>query len=476
MAFNSLEYLIFLGIVALLFRVLPYTLGLPLLLLSSYYFYSCWNEYYLILILVSTLVDYYCAQAIESQPKKGKLFLGISLLSNLGILFTFKYYGFFNEIARDLGEILGGSLSLPAIQLLLPVGISFYTLQTLSYSIDVYRGEIKAEKNFLRFALYVCFFPQLVAGPIERAQKIIPQLFTKHTPSYEDYHEGCRLIVWGLFKKVVIADRLSIYVNWAFKHADNMDNPTLALAGFFANILIYADFSAYADIAIGSAKCLGIKLSPNFNFPLFSRSMPDFWRRWHISLHNWFIDYVYKPAGGSRVSYPSFIRNVFLIFILSGLWHGAAWNFVYWSLFHFALVFIHIHVVKSLNLFKINLKPHFILITSGIILVHIQRDLSMYLFFIPDIDVALRVYEGFYTDSWRPSRQILGPSHITGFAIMSFYTALLFIIEGLHLRKSWKERLANMPKYRRWASYYFILFSIFIFGIETDNPFIYFQF
>ena len=475
MAFNSIEYLSFLLIVVLAYRILPFKIGLALLLASSYYFYSCWNQYYLILILASTLVDFFCAQKIEASSNK-KFYLCISLLSNLGILFTFKYLGFFTEITQSIVQLLGGSLELPSLQLLLPVGISFYTLQTMSYSIDVYQGKIKAEQHFIRFAIYVAFFPQLVAGPIERASKIIPQFFYKQIPTYEDYLSGIQLITWGIFKKVVIADRLSIYVSWAFNNPEQMNNSTLAMAGFLANLLIYADFSAYADIAIGSAKCLGIKLSPNFNLPMFSKNMPDFWRRWHISLHNWFIDYVYLPSGGSRVNYLKFIVNVFLIFILSGLWHGAAWNFVLWSLFHFLLILIHIHVIKLGKALNFTWGKSTVLVCLGIILVHIQRDLSMYLFFIPDISVSLNIYLNFFTEPWTIDRSILGPSHLAGFVLAISFTSLMLVAEALHIRKKWDQRLKEMSVFMRWPIYYSIIFSIFIFGIETNNPFIYFQF
>lgn len=476
MAFNSIEYLYFLVLVVIAYRLLPFKFGLLGLLAASYYFYACWNHNYLILIIASTLIDYGCALAIEKDGKRNRLYLGLSLLSNLGLLFAFKYFGFFSLVASQIAEILGGSLTLPALQVLLPVGISFYTFQTMSYTIDVYRGTLPAEKNFLRFALYVAFFPQLVAGPIERAGKILPQFLEKKPVSYELLSSGLKLITWGLFKKIVIADRLSMYVQWMFDQPEQHSNAALAMAGFFANILIYADFSAYADIAIGSARCLGIKLSPNFHFPLFSLHMPDFWRRWHISLHNWFLDYVYYPAGGSRVKYLKFMLNVFLIFILSGLWHGAAWNFVVWSLFHFALVILHIHVLKFMKWKNWNWKPNLLLITLGIILVHIQRDLSMYLFFIPDVQTSVNIYLGFLTEPWSLSRDILGPNHLLGFLLSLFFTGFLLLVEWLHLRKSWALRFQNMPTLNRYMCYYFILFSMFIFGVETDNPFIYFQF
>lgn len=468
MAFNSIEYLYFLIVVVAAYRLLPFKLGLIGLLGASYYFYASWNHKYLLLIIASTLIDYLCAIAIEKNTKTNRLFLAVSLLSNLGILFVFKYFGFFTEIANQIANSLGGSLSLTAINVILPVGISFYTFQTMSYTIDVYHRKIPAEKNIIRFALYVSFFPQLVAGPIERASSILPQFFKKCHPNYEDYLSGIERISWGLFKKVVIADRLALYVNYVFTQPDQFSNGALAMAGIFSSIMLYADFSAYVDIALGSAKCLGIKLSPNFKFPFFCTSMPQFWRHWHISLHNWFFDYIYLPLGGSKVGKLKFVLNIFIIFFLSGLWHGASLNFLLWGLLHFTFIAIHLFLSRY---FKITL-PMLI----GIILVNFQWILSMYLFFIPDLQSSLYIFNSFITQSWAPQRDLFGPNHVTGFLLNLFFTVFLLTAEALHIKKPWQSRCKSTSPSLKYGFYYLIIFSIFIFGIETNNPFIYFQF
>lgn len=476
MAFNSIAYLYFLLIAAVGFQFLPFRLKMLWLVLCSYYFYAQWNHAYLILIVASTLLDYTLALAIQKKPQNKKGFLWISILANLGVLFTFKYYEFFSDIALTLSQLLDRPLYLPVLELLLPVGISFYTFQTMSYTIDVYRGKIEAEKNFLRFAAYVSCFPQLVAGPIERASHLLPQMRSFQFLTYDNLCSGLRLIIWGLFKKVVIADRLAVYVETMFHEHTNPSNWQLLTAGILANILIYADFSAYADIAIGSARLLGINLRANFYFPLFSTSMPDFWRRWHISLHKWFLDYVYWPLGGSNVTWSRWMFNICIIFLLSGLWHGANWNFVIWSIFHLCLVLIHIHVIKFWDrmgwpYFKGKLSK-----LCFIILVQLQRGLSMILFFITDMDKNLRIFKSFFTESWALQTRAIFPGALFITIILITGISFLFWAEYLHLKRPWPERFKTMSTWRRYISYYIIALTLMTFGVETNNPFIYFQF
>jgi len=334
MAFNSIEYLYFLVIAVLGYQVFPVKTRLPWLLSCSYYFYAQWNHIYLLLIIASTIIDYFCSRFLDRDEKKNKLWLFISIGSNLGVLFFFKYYGFFSDVVTDITEMLGRPYYAPMLTVLLPVGISFYTFQTMSYTIDVYRGEIKAEKNFIKFAVYVASFPQLVAGPIERASHLLPQLHNSYKLNSADLISGSRLIVWGLFKKVVIADRLSFFVESTLNTQASPHAIQVLLAGFWAIIILYADFSGYADIAVGSARMMGLHLRANFNFPYFSHNIQDFWKRWHISLHTWFLDYVYYPLGGSRVGKVIILLNIGIIFLLSGLWHGASYNFVIWAMIH----------------------------------------------------------------------------------------------------------------------------------------------
>jgi alginate O-acetyltransferase complex protein AlgI len=449
---------------------------LIVLLLASYYFYARWNEKYLFLIIFSTSLDYFCALGIEHYRKKAKLFLSISILGNLSMLFFFKYYGFFAETALKVSEVLGRPMYLPILELILPVGISFYTLQTMSYSCDVYKKVIKAESNFLCLAVYVANFPQLVAGPIERAGDLIPQFKKKLHFNEQDFIYGLQLICWGLFKKVVIADRLSAYVEWGLNSEEIHTNEVFLISGYFAQILIYADFSAYADIAKGSAKLLGINLMDNFKFPLFSRSMPEFWKRWHVSFHNWFLNYVYYPLGGGRVGFARVQFNIFIVFITSGLWHGSAWRFILWGIFHYSLVVIHMLLVSLFKRMSWSLPENSLVRFLQINLVLFQRAMSMYLFFITDSEKAVQVYKNFFIEPWTGLSGLNSP-FVPFIMLISFLFPIVMILcEYLHLKISWSIRFNLMSRFRRWSIYYLMLFLIMIFGVETNNPFIYFQF
>jgi alginate O-acetyltransferase complex protein AlgI len=331
MLFNSLHFLVFFPIVTLVYYLLPHRFRWVLLLAASYYFYMVWRPIYALLIVGSTLVDYLFAIQMSKTNRGGlrKLYLFSSLIANLGILFIFKYFGFFIDTINAFTEN-----NFDVIYLLLPMGISFYTFQTLSYTIDVYRKQREPEYHLGYFALYVTFFPQLVAGPIERSNRLIPQLRKEQTFDYSRTVEGLQRMVWGFFKKVVIADNLAIAVNHVYGNVEEMSGLTLLIAtGFFA-YQIYCDFSGYSDIAIGSAKILGIDLSENFKRPYFSTSIKEFWSRWHISLSTWFRDYVYIPLGGSKKSSVRTYVNVLIVFLISGLWHGASWMFVIWGAIH----------------------------------------------------------------------------------------------------------------------------------------------
>lgn len=336
MLFNSLEFLIFFPIVFALYYLLPQKTRWFLLLVASYIFYGSWKVEYLGLIMLSTVIDYFCGYRMSSIKEKGKRkpFLYLSLFSNLGLLFLFKYLGFFTE-SINLGLSLAGiENKIPVIQLLLPVGISFYTFQTLSYTVDIYHGKMNAEKHFGRFALFVSFFPQLVAGPIERASHLVPQFRKSIVFNWSDFVSGCRLMLWGMFKKVVIADRLAIVVNEIYNNPGDYSGFSLVLGTAFFAFQIYCDFSGYSDIAIGAARTLGFDLMTNFRTPYFSKSVREFWQRWHISLSTWFRDYVYIPLGGNRVVKWRWYYNLFITFLISGLWHGAAWTFVIWGALH----------------------------------------------------------------------------------------------------------------------------------------------
>jgi alginate O-acetyltransferase complex protein AlgI len=365
MLFNSIDFAIFLPIVFILYWfVTNKNLKLQnlLIFIVSYIFYGWWSWKFLSLILFSTLADYSVGIGLskETNETRRKLLLWVSILVNLGFLGFFKYYNFFVENFVSAFSILGHKLSLSSLQIVLPVGISFYTFQTLSYSIDVYNRKLEPTKDFIAFGAFVSFFPQLVAGPIERATNLLPQFYKARTFNYEKAVDGMRQILWGLFKKVVIADNCATYVNMVFENTTEYSGSTLLLGAVLFAFQIYGDFSGYSDIAIGTSRLFGFNLMRNFAFPYFSRDMAEFWRRWHISLSTWFRDYLYIPLGGSRVGRGAQIRNTFIIFIVSGFWHGANWTFIVWGALN-ALYFLpllltdrnrlHINTVAEGNIF-----------------------------------------------------------------------------------------------------------------------------
>ena len=336
MNFNSLHFAVFLPLVFALYWSLPHRFRWFLLLLSSYYFYMSWNAKYVFLILFTTVISYAAAILLEENPRHGrrKLILGGTLIACLGVLLLFKYGNFLLESIAGLLSVFAIPFHPVTLRLLLPVGISFYTFQTLSYVIDVYRGRIKAERHFGIYATFVSFFPQLVAGPIERSENLLPQIKAEHQFDYDQASYGMKLMTWGFFKKMVIADNLALYVDRIYNNVLQYYGFSLILATVFFTIQIYCDFSGYSDIARGAAKLMGIELMENFKSPYFSTSIREFWKRWHISLSTWFRDYVYIPLGGNRVKKWKRSLNLLTTFLLSGLWHGANWTFVIWGGVH----------------------------------------------------------------------------------------------------------------------------------------------
>lgn len=346
MLFNSLSFLLFFSTVLLLYYFLPSRYRWILLLISSLFFYMCWKWEYIFLIFIPATIDFFVAKKIEqSEDKKHrKLLLVISIVTNLGLLFYFKYYNFFIDSFNATSSFFSAPFFIDAVRILLPVGISFYTFQSISYTVEVYRRNIVAEKSFGRFALFVSYFPQLVAGPINRPQVLLPQLREFKQLNYTNMVEGSRLILWGLFKKVVIADRLSFFANIVFNNPESYHGMSVMIAVVFFSFQIYCDFSGYSDIAIGVAKMMGVDLVRNFNKPYYSHSIKEFWAKWHISLSTWFRDYLYIPMGGNKVSVPRWLLNLFITFLISGIWHGASWNFVIWGAIHGIFI-----VLEALN-------------------------------------------------------------------------------------------------------------------------------
>ena len=351
MLFNSLDFAIFLPIVFILYWfVFSKNLKLQnlLIVIASYLFYGWWDWRFLSLIVFSTLVDYSVGIALSKQENrlKRKLLLWTSIIVNIGFLGFFKYYNFFLDNFINAFSFFGSEIKANSLNVILPVGISFYTFQTLSYSIDVYKRKLEPTKDVFAFSAFVCFFPQLVAGPIERATHLLPQFYSRRKFDYDKATNGMRQILWGLFKKIVIADNCAEYANYIFNNSGDMSGSTLVLGALFFTFQIYGDFSGYSDIAIGTSRLFGFDLMQNFAFPYFSRDIAEFWRRWHISLSTWFRDYLYIPLGGSKGGTWMKIRNTFIIFIVSGFWHGANWTFIIWGGLN-ALYFLPLLLTKN---------------------------------------------------------------------------------------------------------------------------------
>ncbi len=337
MFFNSLHFAVFLPIIFILYWFVfnkNKSWQNSLLIVASYYFYACWDWRFLFLLVFSTLLDYFSGIQIEKSKsvKESKFWFWLSIIINLGFLGIFKYYNFFTTSFTELINGFGFQVNPVLIKVILPVGISFYTFHGLSYVIDIYFKRIKAETNFIDYSLFVSYFPLLVAGPIERATHLLPQVKVKREFNFEKAKEGVHQIIWGLVKKVVIADSCALYANEVFNHQEQMNSLSLLLGAIYFAFQIYGDFSGYSDIALGTSKLFGIDLLKNFNFPYFSRDIAEFWRRWHISLSSWFRDYLYIPLGGSKGGKWMQVRNTFVIFLVSGFWHGANWTFIVWGL------------------------------------------------------------------------------------------------------------------------------------------------
>jgi alginate O-acetyltransferase complex protein AlgI len=479
MLFNSIEFLIFFPIVVTLYFAIPQKWRWGFLLAASYYFYMSWKAEYLILILVSTAIDYIAGIKMSglSEKSKRKKYLVLSLLSNLGILFGFKYFNFFNESVRAVFDSFNIFYNVPAFDVLLPVGISFYTFQTLSYTIDVYRGNKEPERHLGKFALYVAFFPQLVAGPIERSTTLLPQLHLNYKFDYDRVVDGLRLMLWGFFKKVVIADRLAYYVNLVYNNPDDYYGLQVVIATIFFAFQIFCDFSGYSDIAIGTAKVLGVNLMENFNKPYFSKSISEFWKRWHISLSTWFKDYVYISLGGNRVIKWRWYYNLFITFLVSGLWHGANWTFVVWGGLHGLYLIISIVSgstrAKMINFFRLSKSP-FLLKLWKVFTVFVLVDFSWIFFRANNLSDAFTLIGNMFVFDFS---NLLNNS--IGFSTLMVNFGLIAIMEIFHLLErgtKWSLYISERPTIIRWSVYFFITVCILYLGGQGGKQFIYFQF
>lgn len=493
MLFNSIDFLIFFPLVTLLYFALPKKVRWVWLLASSAYFYMCWKARYIVLIGFSIVVTYLGSLIIQALHKKhtrtsdrfAALALALVLLSNLSILFLFKYYGFFADTVLQLSQ---SKVQLPALQLLLPVGISFYTFQALGYCIDVYRGTLEAERNPFRYALFVLFFPQLVAGPIERAKNLLPQVSGTPQPfSFEEMRRGLLLMGWGLFIKMVIADRLALFVDVVYADIAQVDGAYLLVGTILFALQIYCDFNSYSTIARGAAQVMGFRLMLNFDRPYFSLSLREFWRRWHISLSSWFTDYVYIPLGGSRAGRARHLFNLLVVFFISGLWHGANWTFIIWGLWNGLWLCAETFYGKQVDLLQNRLHgtARGVLLTVGRWLYTAVLVLTGWVFFRADsLTIAVQALTRIFTHThigtlFSPTTLTLGLDAadwiVTGIALL-----ILLFVDALSIKYDLREKALQLPLPLRWTVYLLLILIIAVFGIygpEYNNAaFIYFQF
>lgn len=343
MLFNSLQFAVFFPLVFMAYIFLDHKKQNLLLLVASYVFYACWDARFLSLLFISTIVDYFCGIKIfhSDNYQQRKKYLIISVLVNLSILCTFKYFNFFTENFQSLFSFLGINLNIRSLNIILPIGISFYTFQTMSYTIDIYNKDLEPTHNFLDFALFVSFFPQLVAGPIERAKNLLPQITSPRKLSLDNFYQGSYLVLWGLFQKMFIADNLATLVDPVFSASNNFNGSQVLIALYAFSFQIFCDFAGYSNIARGISKCMGFEIMVNFNCPYFSKNPSEFWRRWHISLSSWLKDYLYIPLGGNKNGMLQTIRNLMITMLLGGLWHGASWTFIVWGFYQGILLIVH---------------------------------------------------------------------------------------------------------------------------------------
>jgi alginate O-acetyltransferase complex protein AlgI len=477
MLFNSLTFLLFFPIVTIIYFLLPHKYRWIHLLLASCFFYMFFKPIYILILFFTIIIDYFAGILIEQQTdkQKRKRYLIISLIANIGVLAVFKYYNFLNSNIDGLATLLDFKNPIPYLEILLPIGLSFHTFQAMSYTIEVYRGNQKAEKHFGIYALYVMYYPQLVAGPIERPQNILPQLHAKHYFDYDRTIDGLKLIFWGFFKKVVIADRLALCANEVFNNVHNYQGGALILGIIFFTFQIYCDFSGYSDIALGCSRVMGIELMKNFNAPYLSKSIKEFWSRWHISLSTWFRDYLYIPLGGNRVKVSRAYLNIFLVFMISGLWHGANWTFVIWGAVHGVFNILGMITRRKEN------TTH----KKSALLTNVGGFVSWGFTFLI-VAIAWVFFRAntlsdatyFFKNVWR-----IDFSHLLGIPIFSYayyltsFALILFLfgIEFLKDRQLLHLNLKNRPAV---ALVYFsaLFIIIYVLGIFEKQSFIYFQF
>ena len=488
MIFNSIQFIVFFIVVVTAYYILPHKFRWGLLLFASYIFYMAWKPSYIILILLCTLVNYIAALEIKKNRDKKirKLWLIFSLGISLGVLFIYKYLGFINESLMNVFTYMNFNYPVGHFDILLPMGISFYTFQSLSYTIDVYRGDTEPERNFFYLSLYVTFFPQLVAGPIERSDRLLPQ-FKEYVPF--DIHmivDGVKIMIIGFFKKIVIADRIAVAVNAVYNAPGSYSGIYFILATVLFAFQIYCDFSGYSQIAIGASKVLGIDLMQNFDRPYLSKSIQEFWRRWHISLSTWFRDYVYIPLGGSRVGKTRYYMNLMITFLLSGLWHGASWNFVIWGGLHGLYQVIGHMTSKYRDRFKAltKLEGTFLLKFSQLVFIFALTCFAWIFFRANTFSDSIYIVRNLFSDiaMWTDTTYIYSVFNNMGLSLFELLLGigsviLLVIAEIMSRRKPLAETIKNSNFLIEGSFYMVILIIIMTMGVYFDgNQFIYFQF
>lgn len=474
MLFNSLEFILFLPIVVIGFYLLPKAFKNYWLLASSYFFYMSWKPAYATLILGSTIITYGCALLMHRYDRR-KLLLLICLILNLSLLFFYKYSNFFLDISSSFWTtIYPDEERFSSLDIILPVGISFYVFQALGYVIDVYRGDIKPEKNFANYALFVSFFPQLVAGPIERSSRLLPQFKRHKTFNYDRVRSGFLLLLWGLFKKVVIADTIALYVNEVYNQPSEHYGLSIIIATILFSIQIYCDFSGYSDIAIGIARMMGYSLMKNFDNPYGAYSLTDFWRRWHISLSTWFRDYLYYPLGGNKKGTWRTSINLFIVFLVSGLWHGAAWNYLFWGAFHGLLMVLERHLSKPLKnaLNFVPIKTIGPFLSKGYLLIAVGFS---WLFFRANTlkQAKILLVNMTQLEHWKEALKQLD---FHPFIILTII--MLFSVDFIGQKTSLLHKVLSSHLTIRWSTYTILLISILIYASHATEEanFIYFQF
>jgi alginate O-acetyltransferase complex protein AlgI len=488
MLFNSLEFLFFFAIVTALYFVFPHRFRWILLLAASCYFYMAFVPVYILILGFTIVIDYIAGIVIENaEGSRRKLWLSLSLIANIGVLAVFKYYNFLNDNLTALLGLAHVPNPVPYLSILLPIGLSFHTFQAMSYTIEVYRGNQKAERHFGIYALYVMFYPQLVAGPIERPQNVLHQFHEKHFFDYNLVTGGLRMMLWGFFKKIVIADRLSLFTDPVFNHPHDYPGPTLFIAACFFSFQIFCDFSGYSDIALGSARVMGFELMKNFDRPYLAKTMAEFWSRWHISLSTWFRDYLYFPLGGNRRGKWITYRNRFIVFMTSGLWHGANWTFIVWGALHgFYLIFADItqavryKISAATGLTRFPGLYHFVQVATVFFLATFAwiffraSSLADSWYIITHLHTGWAEMFREFRATGYPALQLV-PS-FTHFAAAIFFVAFMETVHHLQNRYAMQDIIRRLPGVLRWGLYYAAFQVILVMGVYESKQFIYFQF